>query len=85
MPNVLTLRRFQNDSSPLQGPPPCGRKHRIIDPPIPRDPSSVGAGVSPTCSVNRPPRRLEWIHRGRLLLQCKCHSRANVGKEDWSC
>ena len=54
MPNVLTLRRFQNDSSPLQGPPPCGRKHRIIDPPIPRGPSSVGAGVSRTCSVNRP-------------------------------
>ena len=29
-------------------------EHRIIDLPIPRDPSSVGAGVSRACSVNRP-------------------------------
>jgi len=28
--------------------------HRIIDLPIPRDPSSVDAGVSRACSVNRP-------------------------------
>ena len=59
-------------------------EHRIIDLPIPRDPSSVGAGVSRACSETAP-RRLEWIHRGRFLLQCKWQSRANVGKEDWSC
>ena len=53
MPNVLTLRRFQNDSSPLQGHEPWGGAsyHR---PPLPRDPSSVGAGVSRACSVHRP-------------------------------
>jgi hypothetical protein len=85
MPNVLTLRRFQNDSSPLQDPHRVGGSIVSLTRRFPRDPSSGGAGVSPTCSVNRPPRRLEWIHRDRLLLQCKCHSHANVGKEDWSC
>ena len=61
-------------------------EHRIIDLPIPRDPSSVGAGVSRACSVTAP-RRLEWItaasfccsaNAGRVRMSARRIGRARV-------
>ena len=79
MPNVLRLRRFQNDSSPLQGPNRVGGAsyHRPADPQRPQF-----RGCRRVTRVFGKPPRGGWngsTAAGSAAVQWQ--SRANVGKE----